>query len=57
MEFMDCKPHYSWLSLEKRNIKDKAVFGEVHLRVQLRSDDQYQRFQGACNIQVSPQLK
>jgi len=53
MEYMDCKPHYQWLTLEKRTGKDRPTSGELHLRVQLRSDDQYLRLLGACNVQVS----
>jgi len=55
MEYMDCKPHYQWLTLEKRTGKDRPTSGELHLRVQLRSDDQYLRLLGACNVQVSLQ--
>jgi hypothetical protein len=53
MDYMDCKPHYQWLMLEKRTAKDRPTTGELHIRVQLRSDDQYLRLQGACNVQVS----
>ncbi|KAK9808775.1 hypothetical protein WJX72_003363 [[Myrmecia] bisecta] len=38
MRFRDCKPHYMWLPLQKRNERD-AVAGELHLRVQWSSDE------------------
>ena len=55
MEFLDCKPQYRWLSLERRSPKDRPPHGEVHIRVQLRSDDQFQRIQGSYSLQVSLQ--
>ena len=52
MDFLDCKPHYLWLTLERRSTKDRPPQGQIHIRFQLRSDEQYQHMPGVQNFQV-----